>query len=211
MAKDINKKEKKIKKDGQKTKRKINPFDIIIVLLLLCLLGTLGYRVYDGVSVENSKKESNFVLDFECEGVYNSLADYLGENTAVYLQSGELLGYVYSGEDGSVQILEELTEGGVDLPEDVEPEESLESGEFSETSAVEEVENEAGAEKEESLPVYRLVNLGGRIRLSHSAFKVEDGGYYTVGETNFAVGSVIEVHTDKAVFTLKIVGIETVD
>ena len=141
---------------------------------------------------------------FECEGVYNSLVNYLGEDTAVYLSNGELFGYIYSGKDGGdgVKVLEKMTEETEDVLPDIDVHETVETIE-SETQAKEEVE--------ESEFLYGIVKLGGAVRLNHESVKVEDGGYYTVGEVNFAVGSVIEVHTDKAVFTIRIVGIDRLD
>lgn len=196
MAKDLNKKEKKIKKEVSKTRKKINPFDVIIVLLLLCLLGTLAYRVYDGVTVKNSKKDSKYVMTFECEGVYSSLVDsrYLLNNTAVYLSDGDLLGYIYTGKNGEAQvsIIERMTE------------------EASETEDLESVDNATEKETDTSY-VYEKVKIRGKIRLNSRTVKVNNGGYYSVDDMDFAVGSVFEVHTEMAVFTLKVVSVETLE
>lgn len=203
MAKDINKKDKK-QRDGERVKKKINPFDVIIVLLLLCLLGTLAYRVYDGISVENADQESKYVVRFECDEAYNSVMGYLGADTAVYFDDGELLGYIYYGKDGGdkVHVIERLTE---ELPEEL-PEEQDTSSVENDADSVEE-----DSESAETAFIYEKVKLGGAVRLNHSAIKVENGGYYSVGENNFAVGSIIEVHTEKVVFSLKVVSVEAME
>ncbi len=192
MAKDLNKKEKKIKKESKKAKKRVNPFDVIIVLLILCLIGTLAYRVYDGVTVKNSKKDSKYVMSFECEGVYSSLVSYLKSNTAVYLSDGELLGYVYTGKGGvdPVRIVERMTE-----PE------------------IKDVTETGGAENRATdvSYAYEKVKISGKIKLNSGTVKIQNGGYYSVGESNFAVGSVVEVHTEKAVFTLKVISIDTLE
>ena len=203
MAKDINKRDKK-QRDGERVKKKVNPFDVIIVLLLICLLGTLAYRVYDGVSVENADQESRYVVRFECDEAYNSLMGYLGADTAVYFDDGELLGYIYDGKDDidRVQVIERLTE---ELPEEL-PEEQDTSSVENDADSVEE-----DSESAETAFIYEKVKLGGSVRLNHSTVKVENGGYYVVGDNSFAVGSLIKVHTEKAVFTLRVVSIEALE
>lgn len=207
MAKDLNKKDKKVKKDAPKTKKRINPFDVVIVLLILCLLGALGYRVYDGVTVRNSNKESKYVMEFECERVYSSLSGYLNGNTAVYLADGELLGYIYTGKNGvdAVHVIEKVTdtEGSAE-----ETDEAFETDQEKDETSSSEVSE---SQEEDTSFVYELVKLGGKIKLNGSTVKINNGGYYSVGEINFAAGSVIEVHTDKAVFTLRVVSIQALD
>lgn len=208
MAKDINKKDKKLR-DGERVKKKVNPFDVIIVLLLLCLLGTLAYRVYDGVSVENADQESRYVVRFECDEAYNSLMGYLGADTAVYFNDGELLGYIYDGKDGidRVQVIERLTEAESESAEIELPDEQ-ESASADTDVAPADKEGESASESE---IIYEMVKLSGSVRLNHSTIKVENGGYYVVGDNSFAVGSLIKVHTEKAVFTLRVVSIEALE
>ena len=44
-------------------------------------------------------------------------------------------------------------------------------------------------------------------KLSDAMVPVSAGDYYTIGSVNIAVGSVVEVYTEDAVFTLKIASI----
>ena len=118
MAKDINKKDKKVEAKAKKTRKKVNPFDVIIVMLILCLIGSLAYRVYDGVSVEKADENSKYVIEFICDDAYNSTVNYLGNKTQIYLPGGELLGDIYteSGRDAisvivaTEAVTEEVTE-----------------------------------------------------------------------------------------------------
>ena len=68
-----------------------------------------------------------------------------------------------------------------------------------------------GAEETESGEsteyVYERVKLSGMLKLNADAAPVADGIYYTVGETNIAKGSTVNVYTSDTVFTLKVVSI----
>lgn len=168
----------KIKKiEKKKDRKKINAFDVVIVLLILCLIATFAYRVYDGVSDPTMKKDSKYVVAFEVNDEYISLCKYLENGEAVYLEnSGELLGHLYSDNAGE-SVLSIV--GGAD------EEESEESTEY----------------------VYETVKLAGKLKLNAEATAISDGNYYTVGTTNIAKGSVVNVYTSDTVFTLKVVSV----
>ena len=92
MSKDV-----KNKKD-----RKITALDVVIVLLIVGLLATFAYRIYDGVADPDFVEDSKYSVEFVCEGEYNSIAKYLENGEAVYLAStGELLGNLYVKKAGS--------------------------------------------------------------------------------------------------------------
>ena len=57
----------------KRDRKKLNPFDVVVVLLILCLVGTLGYRVYEGVANPSFQKDSKYVVTFECDEEYNSV------------------------------------------------------------------------------------------------------------------------------------------
>lgn len=79
----------------KRLKIRINVFDIFIILLVLCLIATLVYRVYNAVEENSGRNKTSYVVYFECTGEYNSIEKYLKNGDAVYLQSsGELLGYL---------------------------------------------------------------------------------------------------------------------
>ena len=168
-----------------KERKKINPFDIVVILLVVCLLMSVGYRIYAGFADDVGGNVSGYVLEFESESCRSILA-YLNSGTAVYLSAdGNLLGYFYAEEadkNGHVYLLTD--QSGEDL-------QSADDGEnaFSE---------------------YATVRFGGKIRLSSNAVRVKNGDYFTLGDINLTKGSVIEVYTEKAVFTMTVKSFDTV-
>ena len=171
-------------KANKKDRKKINAFDIAIILLLICLIGTFGYRIYEGVAGDSSKKVSEYVIEFECKD-YNSLVQYLGAGSEVYLvANGELLGYLYAEEGDARGAAYTLPETESDVTEEVET-------------------------VEENLPIYKEVGIGGKIRLGSDAVKVKNGNYYSIGGINLTDGSVVEVYNENAVFTITVKNIDT--
>lgn len=181
-------------REPKRAKARINPFDVIIIILILCLLGTLGFRIYDGVSTENVNRESKYFITFTCDDVYSSLADYLTEDAAVYFEDGTLLGYIYYGKDDAYAV-ELITLGSSS------DETEAEEGAGAETE---------GSEATESTPAYQKVSLSCAIRLNHETDVVDGGACYSIGYRNISVGSTVKVYTDKAVFTLLVRSIETI-
>lgn len=178
--------------EQKRSHRRINALDVVIVLLILCLVAAFAYRIYRGVSDPYTSKNSEYIVEFECEEVYNSLSEYIEEGEAVRLASnGEILGHVYmsKGDEKPIWIVTEapLTDG-----EAVEDETETESGE---------------ASPEDSLPSYEPVRLAGKLSLSADAIAEKAGNYYTVGDVGIAIGSVVEVYTEDTVFTLLITDI----
>ena len=86
-------------KKSTQEKKRVNPFDVVVVLLVICLLVSLGYRVYVGIADETNRNVSEYVIEFESKDC-KSILSYLSSGTAVYMASnGELLGYLYASED----------------------------------------------------------------------------------------------------------------
>lgn len=164
-----------------KERKKINPFDVVVILLVVCLLISFGYKIYAGFAGEVTANVSEYILEFEGESC-RSIFDYLGSGEAVYLSAGgELIGYFYAEEDDS--------NGHVYLLSDPLDEEQI------------------AAEEENP---YETVRFGGKIRLSANAVRVKNGDYFTLGDINLTKGSVIEVYTEKAAFTIMVKGFDTV-
>lgn len=173
----------KIKK---KRDKKITALDVVIVLLIIGLLATFAYRVYDGIADPSFKKSSKYALSFVCDEEYNSIAKYLEDGEAVYIAStGELLGNLYARKAGEPVIT--VSGGSVDVETDVE------TGDESSTEVAE--------------TLYEKVTLSGNLKLNPDADMVSAGNYYTVGGINIVSGSVIEVYTEDAVFTLTVASI----
>ena len=81
------------KESAKKSKRGINALDVVIILLIICLVGALGYRIYKGVSNPDLEKASKYIVEYECDEIFNSVADYVEAGDAIYFaQNGELLG-----------------------------------------------------------------------------------------------------------------------
>ncbi len=178
---------KKLKK--KRERKKLNPFDVVVVLLILCLVGTLGYRVYQGVADPSFQKDSKYVVTFECDEEYNSVVKYLENNEAVYFSAnGDLFGNLYAEKAGS-DIVSIITEADTDAAETTDTE-STDDGDTS--------------------YLYEKVKFTGKLKLNADAVFVSSGNYYTVGEINFNRGSVIEVYTEDAVFTLRVTGIAVI-
>lgn len=166
--------------------RRINAFDVMIILLALCLVGALGYRVYQGMATPNLVSNSKFIVEFECDEIYNSLADYVENDDVVYLAaSGEVLGHIYMTKDdtAALEIITEETEPAPD---------------------------EETTEAEEDVVSYEKVKAHGKLKLNADAIEADDN-YFTVGEIGFTTGSVIEVYTSKATFIIRITGIQAID
>ena len=164
-------------------KKRVNPFDVVVVLLVICLLVSLGYRVYVGIADETNRNVSEYVIEFESKDC-KSILSYLSSGTAVYMASnGELLGYLYASEDDGYRVVYEL-------PSDDD-------------------EVESGAPQ--TTPLYSTVKFGGKIRLSADTVRVKNGEYYTVGGYNLTIGSVIEIYTEKTVFTITVKSFDTVN
>lgn len=204
---------------NKKERRRINPFDVVVLLLVLILIATFAYRLYAGVAEDDNSDYIKYVMEFECENEYNSLLDYLSEGDAVYLSAtGELLGYLYVGDVDDGAFFEIVD----DIPTfaDGDSDSGSESG-FLEEETFEGSESSSGFEKdsnanedvevEDNEPYYHLSRLGGYLRLNYNTVRVSYGDYYTVGDVNFAIGSIIEVYTEKTVFTIKVIDIELVE
>ena len=80
--------------NNKKNRTKINAFDIFLILLVLCLIATLVFRIFNGISSDKNSYDNEYILSFTCEGEYDSILDYVKSGDAVYLPSGELLGYI---------------------------------------------------------------------------------------------------------------------
>ena len=180
-------------REGRKAKRRVNPFDVVIILLVLCLVATFGYRIYKGVADKNDSNISSYVMTFECNGKISSLAEYLKAGTPVYIMAnGELLGYVDKGALKVVEITENVTEA---------PAESESDSSFEETEEL---------ETAKPLP-YTEVNIEGKIQLSRDLKVYSNGVYYTIGDLNFAPGSTLTLYTEEAAFTVTVKSIARVD
>ncbi len=173
-------------KDVKKRRdKKITAFDVVIVLLIIGLLATFAYRVYDGIADPGFKKNPQYTLAFVCDEEYNSIARHLEDGEAVYIAStGELLGNLYARKADEPVIT--VIGGSVDVETDGES--SDETVEVPET-------------------IYEKVILSGNLMLNADAEAVNVGSYYTVGGINIVNGSVIEVYTEDAVFTLTVASI----
>ena len=189
----------------EKKKIRINIFDVVVILLVVALMVTLVFRIYSGANKFSRQAEATYVLEFECDSEYNSLLYYVSEGDTVYFVSnGDILGYLHADENSERGVMYEIVD---DIPTfaeetvstDVEPEEDMEITD-------EDIEESAIINSS-----YRKIKIGGKLTLNSEAVKVKTGGYYTVGDINVTEGSIINVYTDNAEFTLKVISISVLD
>lgn len=178
----------------KKSGLRINAFDILVILLVLCLIGTVAYRVYEGVAKDRVDSTSKYVLEFECEN-YDSLAKYLASGEEVYLSSnGALLGEIYRGRTDFQAIYVETS-----------AEETTVSDETTDI-----IIGGSNDEETETGMSYKPAKITGKLRLNVSVTASSEGSYYTLGDVNFSQGSVINVYTEDTEFTITITNITTV-
>ena len=160
--------------ENKKTRRKINVIDVVIILLVLALIGTVVFKIYTKISDNPSNKHSKYIVTFECDEEYNSLVKHLKSGDAVYFSSkGTLIGYLY------------------DAPVDGK-------------SAVYEIKANGDETDTANDDAYVKTRLGGKMRLASNAVKVKNGEYYTIEDVTISKGSTINVYTEKVVFTLTV-------
>lgn len=198
----------------KRERKRINAFDVVIILLILSLVVTFGYRVYRGVEDKGTQVGMKYIMHFECESVYSSLLDYLENGDALYLASdGKLLGYLYAEEDDERGAVYEIID---DIPTFADEEGMLQSETGSESGTEdnidpENIESESDTSNiEKNIPKaerYDMIKIGGQIRLNIKTVRVHNGDYYSIGGTNFTEGSVIKVYTDDTEFTILVTDI----
>ncbi len=163
-----------------KERKKINPFDVAVILLLICLVATFAYRVYAGISADDPEnKEVKYIMEFTCEEEYDSILSYLAPGDAVYFGDEKLLGFLYAGEE------ENAVYAVVDPDHMQSP-----------------APDGNGGETAGEVKLYTPIRLEGRISLNGETVRVKNGNYYSIGGTNLTVGGKLHVYTEKADFTL---------
>ncbi len=180
---------------NKRSRGKINAFDVFVIFLVLCLIGTFVYRLYNEIIIDSRHQGEKYVLYFECDGVYNSLSKYVDKKDLVYIAStGELLGNIRKDDNTKSPALSEVTsETAADT--------SAEKAEMpTDTTLDQTVENETEF-------VYDTVKYTGKITLSKDVYKVSDGNYFVLGETNLTVGGILKVYTNNAEFDILITDI----
>ncbi len=169
----------------KRTGKRINVIDIVIILLILALVATGVYKLSSNLASNASDGgQGSFVLTFECEGEYSSLLNHLENGEAVYFASdGTLFGYLYDRDiDDARAAVYELT---TSHPEFFEAE-----------------------EQDESFDGYKIIKIGGQMRLAENTRMAKRGDHYIVEGKNLTRGGTFEVYTDDTVFTLKVISIE---
>ena len=177
-------------KEIKKSKVKVNAFDIFVILLVLCLIATIAYKVYTSVSSDDNTKNSEITVTFRCDGEYDSILKYLNEGDQVYLKSGELLGYIHKNADSKELFV--VTQKSTSETDD--------------TDAAE----QNTADTTDST-VYTLIEFTGEIKLNGNAVKSNKGTYYIIGEDNITVGGKLELYTKRTEFTVTVTGFGEID
>lgn len=82
----------------KKERKRLNVIDVVIILLLVALVGTAGFRIYTEVTSGESSKQSNIVVTFEAEVEDEGIINYLKSGNAVYFTTDKTqLGNLYDG------------------------------------------------------------------------------------------------------------------
>ena len=161
-----------------RTKRRFNVIDVLIIMLVLALLATVGYRVYAQITENVEGEKSDFVIEFklsENDEEYRSMMNAIKNGDKVYFCSdGILMGYIYDKKNDGKDVIYELDQ-----------------------------KNEGEADT----GLYNKVSFGGMIALSAQADEVKGSDYLVIGDRNLSVGSRIEVYTEKAIFTITVTSI----
>ncbi len=173
--------------NNKKTKVKINAFDVVLILLVLCIIGTFIFKIYTGVAEDKNTNNSEYILTFTCEGEFDSLIKQVKVGDPVYLESGELLGYITLGEGKTDEA----------APLEIITAEADGNGSDEQTES-------HGRE-------FKLVNLSGVLKLNGNAKKSDNENYYVIDEKNISEGAQIRVHTTRAEFTIIVDKIEKVN
>lgn len=169
----------------KKNNFKANAFDVFVFLLVLCLIATVAYRIYTSIAEDRNAKSSLLSLTFTCENEYDSITKYLNEGDAVYLPSGELLGYIAKGAYGD-DLFETVTDATTTDAKNSE--ETTEKVTYALTSPQK----------------YGIITFNGEIRLNGNAVKSSKGSYYKIGDDTITVGGTLLLHTENTQFTVKV-------
>lgn len=85
----------------KKERKRLNVIDVVIILLLVALIGTAGYRIYSAVAKDESDSQSNIVVSFEAEVEDEGILNYLESGSAVYLATDKTqLGNLFDPVEG---------------------------------------------------------------------------------------------------------------
>lgn len=80
----------------RKERKGLNVVDVVIILLVVGLLGTAGYRIYTDLSSGDPGKQSNITVTFEAEVENEGIVNYLPVGEVVYFTSNNTrLGNLY--------------------------------------------------------------------------------------------------------------------
>ena len=104
-----------------KAKRRLNVIDVLIIMLILALLATVGYRVYAQISENGEGEKSDFVIVFESDAEYRSMIKTIKNGDEVLLSRKKVK--VAPGEMESLTLKASLLEGVTDLTFALEVEE----------------------------------------------------------------------------------------
>lgn len=73
----------------KKERKRLNVIDVVIILLLVALVGTAGYRIYTEIAKEESDSQSNIIVVFEAKVEDEGILNYLENGSAVYLTADQ--------------------------------------------------------------------------------------------------------------------------
>ena len=104
---------------ASKNKKRFNVVDALIIMLVLALLITVGYRVYRQITDNDNIEKCEYVIEFlSDEEYYNSMTDVLKEGDEVYFCSdGVFMGYLYDSKTDSYGVIYDAESGEAESAE----------------------------------------------------------------------------------------------
>ena len=95
-----------------KNKRRFNVIDVLIIMLVLALLATVGYRIYAQSTDNAGDEKSDYVIVFESDEEYRAMIGALKNKDEVYFCfDGTLMGYLYDDTDDGKSLIYEIGTG----------------------------------------------------------------------------------------------------
>ena len=97
-------------KKTSKSRRRLNVIDVLIIMLVIALLATVGYRIYAQITDNSGDKKSDYVVVFESDEEYRAMIGALKKNDKVYFCSdGVLMGYLYDKNNDDKALIYEVS------------------------------------------------------------------------------------------------------
>lgn len=176
--------------NNKKIRIKVNAFDVFLILLALCLVATFALKIYTGIAENKNRYNNEYILTFSCVDEYDSILAAVKDGDALYLEDGEILGYIAMADKNSMSPFVITSSSKSDLICD--PSSWVDF-------------TVPGTTKLD------LISFTGIVKLNGNAKRIENGDYFVLGDDKISEGLTLTVHTLKAEFKVTVVSIDKID